>query len=273
MKYKKTIPFILLALIINFNAFCNEITKTPFILGDTLSFQSSILGQKREINVYLPEGYKHNGEQTYPVIYLLDGSKEEDFIHIAGLVQFGSFSSLKMLPKSIVVGIANIDRKHDYTPQSTHPLDIRDLPTHGGSAKFIQFIGKELQPLVNKTYRSNQENTLIGQSLGGLLATEILLKHPQLFSRYIIISPSMWFNDAKLLNNPVSPTHSPKAVYVAVGKEGKVMEEGAKQVYNKLKKELPTSSQVNFTYFEQLDYNETLHLAVYDAFKQFYMEQ
>jgi hypothetical protein len=48
------------------------------------------------------------------------------------------------------------------------------------------------------------------------------------------------------------------------------MEEGAKQAFDKFKQDLPRSSQVTFGYFEQLDHGDTLHLAVYDAFKTFY---
>ena len=40
---------------------------------------------------------------------------DEDFIHISGLVQFGSFSWIHMIPESIVVGIANADRKKRFT--------------------------------------------------------------------------------------------------------------------------------------------------------------
>jgi len=32
---------------------------------------------------------------------------------------------------------------------------------------------------------------IIGQSLGGLLASEILMKKPELFNKYVIISPSL----------------------------------------------------------------------------------
>jgi predicted alpha/beta superfamily hydrolase len=202
----------------SFNSYSKNVVKTPIILGETLSFQSSILKQHRKINIYLPEGYNKNSSQQYPVIYLLDGSKDEDFIHVTGIVQFGAFSWIKMLPKSIVVGISNIDRKHDYTHLSDHPLDKKDLPTHGLTAKFIQFIEKELQPLVNKTYRTNKNNMLIGQSLGGLLATEILVKHTYLFNRYIIISPSMWFDDGKILTHAINQAVAPIAVYVGVGK-------------------------------------------------------
>lgn len=63
----------------------------PLELGEQLEFYSEILGEKRVLNIYLPENYHKDSVRTYPVIYLLDGSMDEDFIHIMGLLQFGSF--------------------------------------------------------------------------------------------------------------------------------------------------------------------------------------
>ena len=83
---------------------------SDFVIGETLAFESEVLQESRTINVYLPLSYSDDSNSDYPVIYLLDGSADEDFIHIAGLVQFGSFSWIEMLPESIVVGIANVDR-------------------------------------------------------------------------------------------------------------------------------------------------------------------
>src|ERR1700742_2630656 len=63
----------------------------PFVLGTIEEIQSAELGEKRTLNIYLPESYNPGDTAKYPVIYLLDGSADEDFIHIVGLVQFNSF--------------------------------------------------------------------------------------------------------------------------------------------------------------------------------------
>jgi uncharacterized protein len=72
------------------------------------------------------------------------------------------------------------------------------IPNAGGSEKFIRFIAEELQPYIKSTYKVSR-SLLIGQSLGGLLASEIVLKKPELFDDYIIISPSLWWDDESLL--------------------------------------------------------------------------
>ena len=160
--------------------------RKPFVLGEIREIPSAILLEKRTLNIYLPEGYQPNDTVKYPVIYLLDGSADEDFIHIVGLVQFMNFSWVNVLPKSILIGIANVDRKRDFSFPTTVEQDKKDFPTTGGSEKFISFIEQELQPFIEKNYATNKFKTIIGQSFGGLLATEILFKKPTLFNNYSI---------------------------------------------------------------------------------------
>ncbi len=50
----------------------------------------------------------------------------------------------------------------------------------------------EVLRYVSLNFAVNDQRTLIGQSLGGLLATEILSDKPELFTRYIIVSLSLW---------------------------------------------------------------------------------
>jgi predicted alpha/beta superfamily hydrolase len=120
----------------------------PFILGNIEEIDSNILSEKRILNIYLPEGYNEKDTISYPVIYLLDGSADEDFIHIAGLVQFSNFSWVNILPKSILVGIANVDRKRDFTFPTTIEQDKKDFPNTGSSQKFIDFVEIEIMPFL-----------------------------------------------------------------------------------------------------------------------------
>jgi len=249
-----------------------EAEKThPLVIGEVLEIHSDVLNEDRILNIYLPNGYSKDSLKDYPVIYLLDGSYHEDMIHIAGLVQFDSYSWINRVPESIVVGISNIDRKRDYTFPTTVVEDKKSFPTTGGSAAFIEFLEKEVQPFIKANYKVNQTRTLIGQSLGGLLATEILFKKPEMFDNYIIVSPSLWWNKQSLLAlNPVAPT-SEKSVYVAVGREGRVMQSTAKQLYSKLHK-LP-NYRTYFQYFKELSHADALHLAVYYGFPKIFVRE
>ncbi|HNP47721.1 MAG TPA: alpha/beta hydrolase-fold protein [Bacteroidia bacterium] len=251
--------------------------ERPFVLGKIFELKSDVLGEKRIINVYLPDGYNPSDTIHYPVIYLLDGSADEDFIHIAGLMQFCNFPWVKTMPPSILIGIANVDRKRDFTYPTRIEKDKKDFPTTGESAKFISFIEKELQPFVGTHLKTNSDKTIIGQSLGGLLATEILFKKPDLFNRYIIVSPSLWWDSESLLSLPLYPgTVSPevkKQIYIAVGNEGEIMVSDAKKLVEKLSSPENKNMEVSYEYMGNEDHASILHEAVYRAFIKLYTKK
>jgi len=265
MKTKK-LKLIVFLFALTFQLVAQTTTKKPLIIGETVSISSKILNENRILNIYLPQGYSKDSIKKYPVIYLLDGSMDEDFIHIAGLVQFGSFSWINMIPETIVVGIANVDRKRDFTFPTTVKRDKKDFPTTGKSNDFIHFIEQELQPYIDQNYNTNSVKTIIGQSLGGLLATEVLFTKPQLFDNYIIISPSLWWDKQALLKTKLKTYQAKKSIYIAVGKEGKVMERDAKALYDKLNTIKKDNTKLFFEFFEKQNHGDALHLAVYNAF-------
>jgi hypothetical protein len=240
-----------------------------FVLGKTETIDSKILGEKRVLNIYLPDGYSPDSAATYPVIYVLDGSANEDFVHIAGLLQF--MNMYQLAPNSIVVGIANVDRRRDFTYPTTIERDKKDFPTTGHSEAFMDFIEKELQPFVGEHYHAR---TIIGQSLGALLATELLLKRPKLFNRYIIVSPSLWWDNESLLNAAPQLLEQNKPantdVFIAVGKEGKVMEGDVHRLAAVLKKYNGNGMRIFTGEFPDENHATILHRAVYRAFELFY---
>ncbi len=257
------------------------VTEKLFVLGIIDEIQSTELDEKRILNIYLPEGYNKNDTVKYPIVYLLDGSADEDFIHVVGLYQFNNFSWINRVPKSIVVGIATVDRRRDFTYPTTIEADKKRYPTTGHSEKFINFIQKELQPYIEKKYKTSSSRTIIGQSLGGLLATEILLKKPELFNQYIIISPSIWWDNAsilKLSSSVLSENIKQKTdVYIGVGKEGlvpgnnpRVMEVDANLLAEKIKSTKSKSVAVYFDYLPQEDHATIMHQAVFNALRVLY---
>jgi len=259
----------------------NSNNSKPFVLGVIEEIQSKELAEKRILNIYLPEGYNADDSVRYPVIYLLDGSADEDFIHIAGLVQFNSFEWISQIPKSIVIGIATVDRRRDFTFPTTIERDQKKFPTSGHSAQFISFIEKELQPFIEKKYKTNNSKMIIGQSLGGLLEAEILLKKPALFNKYVIVSPSLWWNNGSLLNqDAVAFDHNfnqQTDIYIAVGKEGatptdipREMEEDARLLFEKINQIKNKSIKVHFEYLPKENHATILHQAVSNSFRILY---
>ena len=246
-----------------------KISEQELSIGKTIEIESQILKEKRILNIYLPPAYDKDTSKSYPVIYLLDGSIDEDFLHISGIVQFTSFSWINIIPESIVVGIANVDRKKDFTYPSGNSLDQQEFPTSGHSGTFRKYLEHEVMPFIEEHYRTNNEKTLIGQSLGGLLGTEILLKTPRLFDNYILVSPSLWWDDENLLNVNISEFKAPRKIYIAVGKEGEVMERIASELHRKLKEADLQETALYFDYLEKKSHGDALHQAVYNALERF----
>ncbi len=260
---KKLFAFIILSFVHQIHSYAQS-TKASFSIGVIDTIHSKVLNEKRIINVYLPEGYDPKDTIKYPVIYLLDGSKDEDFIHVAGLIQYLSFPWINQAKPSIVIGIANVDRRRDFTYPTTVAKDKHDFPTTGSSEKFISFIETELQPFVVANFKTTTNKTIIGQSLGGLLATEILFKKPQLFNKYVLVSPSLWWDNESLLKlKPDFSKHSKLNVHISVGKEGDVMVRDAKALFQKLQSNEKTKTA--FRYYGDMDHASIYHIALYNA--------
>lgn len=92
----------------------------------------------------------------------------------------------------------------------------------GGADNFIKFLQLELFPALQKNYKANVDSAAImGISFGGMFCSYVLFKNPDLFYRYIIIAPSLVWNDNSILKleNEYSKTHTKlnKIIYIAYG--------------------------------------------------------
>ncbi|HRI67964.1 MAG TPA: alpha/beta hydrolase-fold protein [Polyangium sp.] len=177
----------------------NQPAREDIVIGESFTVDSKVLAEKRRLTVYLPQNYDQEPTRRYPVLYLLDGGIKEDFHHITGIVQVSVSNGL--MDPILVIGIENIDRRHDVTPPTENPEDKKSAPRAGGSQKFRAFLKDEVFPLVERDFRGNGERTLIGESLAGLFVMETFLEDPSLFQRYISVSPSLWWNDEFLLKH------------------------------------------------------------------------
>ncbi|MDH5822505.1 alpha/beta hydrolase-fold protein [Luteimonas sp. RD2P54] len=167
-------------------------------IGEEYSFDSSILGEKRAIQVALPSSYAANhGHTRYPVLYLLDGQK---FFQMAsGVVQHLSADASPRIPEMIVVGIPSEQRVRDSTPSRSlkGPLgqDESVYVTSGGADRFLRFLTDELAPYIDRTYSTSGYRVLAGYSLTGLPVLHALFTQPQAFNSYLAIDPSWWWDD------------------------------------------------------------------------------
>ena len=262
---KKMFIFFNMLFAFQFIVFAQKGNVKPLTIGEIRTINSKILKEERTLNIYLPQNF--DKAKSYPVIYLLDGSLNEDFIHVTGLIQF--FNQMYSMPETIVVGIANIDRKKDFTFHTDLKDLQKDYPTTGHSDKFIGFLEKELKPYIKSQFKTT-DIYLFGQSLGGLLATEILLKKPKMFDNYFIISPSLWWDDESLVkqaNQLLSKIQdSKKFIYISVGKgEHPVMVKDTEDLYDILKKADKKNWTVEYKMMETDNHATILHRSLYEG--------
>ena len=262
---KKLLIFATILFTFQFTVSAQNGTVKPLTIGEIRTIKSEILKEERILNIYLPQNFDKT--KSYPIIYLLDGSRNEDFIHVTGLVQF--FNQMYAMPETIVVGIANVDRKRDFTFHTDLKDLQKDYPTTGHSDKFIGFLEKELKPYIESQFKTDK-TYIFGQSLGGLLATEILLKKPELFNDYFIVSPSLWWDDESLLKQApqllAKIKDINKFVYISVGKgEHKVMVKDAEDFYTVLQNSNKKNWTVEYKMMETDNHATILHRSLYEG--------
>lgn len=177
-------------------------SQEEICIGKKYTMTSTLLQEERTYWVHLPEGYKPEAEQTYPVIYLLDG---DSFFHsLVGITRTLATGRGRSLPPSIIIGVLNTDRTRDLTPTaSAAGRDGKIAPgakTQGGGGEiFSHFLTGELREVIDGTYRTNGQNILIGHSYGGLFTLNMFLKHTEKFDTYLALDPSLWWDQGRLV--------------------------------------------------------------------------
>jgi predicted alpha/beta superfamily hydrolase len=114
----------------------------------------------------------------------------------------------------------------------------------GGSDPFYRFISEELRPLIGGRYSVDvADQTLFGDSFGGLFALDTMFKHPGTFRTYVAASPSIWWADRQLLGGEgafvesVSAGRANPRVLITVGRlEGEGMVKDAQGLAERLAK-------------------------------------
>ncbi|WP_239021915.1 alpha/beta hydrolase [Pontimicrobium aquaticum] len=192
------------------------------VIGEVDSLYSNILKEQRKIWIHLPEDFDNS--EKYPVIYILDASQL--FYVVTGMQkQLIPFKT----PKSIIVGITNTDRTRDFTHTNVPFQRGHKSETSGGASNFIKFIDKELKPFINNKYPTENNNTIIGHSTGGLFVLYSYLYHENSFDNYLAIDPSLWWdkeNLVKATQDQISKGNKKeKSLYIAVANSiGKEMD-------------------------------------------------
>lgn len=142
--------------------------------------ESEKLGETRQIKIKLPRGYDNDTEQTYPVFVVFDA--DYLFDPIIGNIEY--YSYWEDMPEAIIIGINQMNsREFDcmYSEENYLPIE--------SGAKFFEFVGMELLPLIEKNYRTANFKVAVGHGDTANFINYYLFKNNPLFQAYIVISP------------------------------------------------------------------------------------
>jgi len=216
-------------------------TAPPVTLPNTHVhvLHSRVNGRTYRIEVSLPGAYVNGGPgdtARYPSLYLLDMGL------LTFLYPYQQTAPNLQLRRPILVGVSVpddtlkkwSDREFDYTAPLTaadsqyfNGTGLGPPPLVGGAPQFLRVLKEEIIPLIDKSYRTSGDRGIEGVSLAGFFVAYAMLEEPDLFTRYAMISPSLWYPWGRekgivLEREPEFAKRHPtfqKTVYLNVGTE------------------------------------------------------
>jgi predicted alpha/beta superfamily hydrolase len=203
---------------------------------DSFEIDSKIFDKERKILIYIPREYDIKPDSKYEVIYVFDAQAREYFDNVHSSLSFLNISQFPM----IVVGIVSEERNKDFLPKNEYPETYKNYNGNLGDAdKFINFLGDELIPYIDKHYRTLPKRISIGHSNGATFITYCLLNNPGLFDAYIAISPNYEYDKEQLVKmiEKFDPNQlkSIKFIYMCNSNEGDEWTSATKKVISSLK--------------------------------------
>ena len=213
-------------------------------------------GHEYELQVQLPRNYEES-EDHLPVLYLLDGNWY--FGMATSVIDLMTLSEqVRELRSAIIVGITYRDksvanvmalRARDMTSsvnleliqQSRQYFPFNVIDDHSGHADpFISFLCDDLFPFIDSTYRTDPTLRIgYGHSFGGVFLLYTLFTQPGTFHKYMISSPSIWWDDKEVLKHEATYAEAHDdlvaGIYLSSGSEEHVILEGVAQIMPILK--------------------------------------
>lgn len=192
-----------LLLLVAFKAQSQSTESYKYTPSEVVTIHSKVLNEDRKIYVHCPKLDSSDINKRFPVLYLMDG--ENHFELLSQYVDYLSRQDVSAMPKIIVVGIPNTERVRDLTPTQSilnyegKPDTTTRYKSSGGNEIFLEFLKKELMPVIDSNYKTQQYKLFAGHSFGGMSSINCMLTHPDMFDAYIAVSPSFWWDNEYLL--------------------------------------------------------------------------
>lgn len=196
-------------------------------------FEIPQLNTTRKVWALLPHDYDYSKE-SYPVMYLQDA--QNLFNENSGYGNWQIDKKLAVMSeykvgKIIVIAVehAEEDRLKEYNVGKT-------ILGKGQGKKYIKFLVETLKPYVDSNFRTKKEREFTGiggSSMGGLISIFSGLRHPDIFGKLMIFSPSLWVVP-KMELKTYENSEATKIYLYAGGEESETMIEHVETFKNKM---------------------------------------
>lgn len=233
--------------------------------------ESKITKVKYILYISLPRAYDKETDD-YPTVYTLDADYSFALAH--NIIEH--YVDRNDLPQMIIVGIAyegasqdmygyRWNRIRDYTPVKSSIPNAGEYSEiaekiSGGGEKFQTFIIQELIPFIEKNYRVKKEDRcIVGHSMGGLFGAYMLFSSPQIFQKYILVSPSLWYADKFIfeVEKLYSSSHNTldANIFISIGNEEPMLFMGHHQFVQQLQSRAYKNLKLNSYVFDSETHN------------------
>ncbi len=224
--------------------------------------QSYKLDESRRLKIQLPRDYEENIDKVYPIVIVLDANYLFD--PVAGNVDY--FSYWEDMPESIVVGIMQGDKRYD----DCNYDDGNFMPAETG-ANFFEFIGLELIPFIDKTFRTAKFTIAVGHDFTANFINYYLFKDPPLFNGYINLSPDLAPLMDERIPERIPQIQSKIFYYLATGSDDiKDLRELSEMLNTSLKNIESDTFDYNFDNFEGATHYSLVARAIPSALEKIF---
>jgi predicted alpha/beta superfamily hydrolase len=222
--------------------------------GHQYQIQSKILGEERQLLIYVPEAYQKSAEK-FPVIYILQGN-----VHYKhAVISAEKIQKSGWMPASIIVAIPD--------NEGTNTRDYKDE-----SDNFLRFINQEVQAFVAKNFRVSGFKTLFGHMASGKFVLDTFLKNPDEFDIYISANPIFRQETLTQFENFLDKKPSlDQALYFSMGTvldNGSYNVEPATALAELLKNKAPESLQWKYQYLPLHGTYSSANVTLYDGLSE-----
>lgn len=276
----------LAALLLGFSA--PAVAQAPLSVPDNDTFALDGPSGTYEITVTRPPGYDASASHRYPVLYYLDAWWLRDMV--TGIARVAAISNQTEVQPVVLVGIGfdgdeaawTAQRNQDLTPspyRSPFPgvtMSFGEVPLDsagtGGARTFLAFLESDLFPRIEASYRVDPaQRGLLGHSFGGLFGAWMLAHQPEVFDRYLLISPSTWWRQGDMMDRGFSTARQlDRRVFLAVGEaEDRILTRGVDALREALAAD---SISVSDRSYPDATHTSVLPRAIWDGLETLYVE-